>query len=214
MKYVILTMAAMSTVLLAQTPKVLDLTQRRPESDVRTTGRVTVPVSSPGSHSVREQLPLEVTLAWMDRTDYHEYDPFTFRVVLRNRGLAAITLPWEPDASRVVTSAEAPMMEWTLAVALDGPQDSQARITIATLSGSVFSPSSLLTISPGDSSEIVASGQWKFFNPSVKSRLEATLPGNVNVRAYLTFNNLIVGRLYQNLASNAVPLKLDLPRRP
>ena len=214
MRHMILaTFATLGVVVSAQAPTVLDLTQKDLRPGMGTAATVFVPVTGASSHAVREQLPLDVVLTWMDRSDYHEYDPFTFRVVLHNRGRAPVVLPWEPNRERVITSSDTPLMQWLLAVGLEGGQFDRLTIPVATLYGSTLSSGSLQTIDPGKSVEIVASGQWKFLTPDAIRRAEATLPGMVNVRAHVAFLTGINGHVYQDLAStNHVSVALDLPQ--
>ena len=198
--------------LCAQSTNFLDLTQvtvARSDNTARSgntvgTGKLSV-VGLP-AQSVRETLPLQIRLESMDRNEYREHDEIVFEISLQNVGRQPVTLPWEPDAEQVVTSAEAPLLEWLLVLSVDGPEFDKLTFPIRVLYGSTLSPATLKVLRPGEQARIRARGKWEFTTAIAAKRATAALPRTVEVAARLEF---LSGHSSEVISVNRVPVLLE-----
>jgi hypothetical protein len=199
---------ALGVALGAQATDLLDLTQVTVSSRTEN-GKIGPGTGSAmgfASHSVRDQLPLQMRLESMDRNAYREHDEVVFQVSLRNVGREPVTIPWEPDPNQVVTSEGAPMLEWLLVLSLDGPEFDRLTFPVRRLHGSRFSPSTLKVLRPGEQAAIRARGNLHFLTEDSAKRAEATLPRTVDVAARMVFSS---GYNAEVISVNRVPIFLE-----
>jgi hypothetical protein len=155
-------------------------------------------------------MPLQIKLESMDRNVYRERDQFFCRLSLQNVGQQDLTIPWEPDPEKVVTSVDAPMLEWLLVLSLDGREYDRLTFPIRTLYGSTFSPVTLKVLRPGEQAEIIARGKWQFVTDASAKRAEATLPRTVDVAARMDVLTGVKGHVYSDVISiNRLPILLE-----
>jgi hypothetical protein len=212
-KFALGIISAATGVAFAQTP-VLDLTQWKYLRGSDTDGKVVVSGLTGPFHGPRKRLPLEVRLEWLDRNDYQENDSFLIRVRLMNRGTQAIGFPWEPDPKQVVSSSEAPLLRWLLLLRVEGTKNETFTFPVATLYGSALTPSTLRVMKPGEMSEIIADGTWRFLTAESAKRARITLSRDVRVSVRLAFLTSLDGHFYEDLEStNQIPVQFMFRER-
>lgn len=207
-RLIILIVSAITVLLRAQAPDALDLTQPISGDGRFTTDPVTVSGGGIYSGAKRVQLPLHVTLDWLDRGAYSDGESFVFHVTLENLGRNSVTLPWERDSRLVLTSADAPLFQALLTVDINA-MNKRLSVPIATLYGSAQSPQNTKVLQPSARAEIVARGHWEFAGYSASDLTQMGLPSDVTVTARLQFLSGINGHVYSPLSSsNHVPIVL------
>ena len=161
------------------------------------------------SHADFQRLPVYIELKSLDRADYRVHDPFAFRIELKNVGKQAVILPWEPDASQVVATVDAPVFSAVIVVDVEG-SDGRQTVPIAPLYGSKASPNSAKILAPGARFEIIASGYWTFLPSAANRGGTVVRQGPVAATARISFLSDIDGHMYRDLIStNTVRVELN-----
>ena len=193
----------------AQGSNILDLTHVVSSSGSMTAGQGGGSATAPSSHEKRQSADVRVRLESLDRDAYAVHDAFVFRMSLQNIGRQAITLPWEPDSSRVITGPDAPILTSVLVIDADTSGGRHSTVPVAMLYGSKLSPSSTKVLAPGDRAEIIAAAQWQFLPTASRAGAKDDQSGPAHITARLTFLTGIDGTVYNDfVSSNKLPIIL------
>lgn len=200
----------LSVALSAQAPDVLDLRQQVITGGAATTELHTVTQPGLNPSTKLEQMPVRLSLDWLDLPTYRDGDRFVFHLTLRNVGKQSVRLPWEPNSQIVIAERSVPAMSRALvSIEIDSPKG-LLTIPIGLLYGSNVPDQTTKLLQPGAQAEIVAAGAWQFLGYSSNDLLRMGLEPTVNVLARIQFVTPIDHHVYSPLVStNKLPIVLD-----